>query len=202
VDQFFVSKSIFRFRVELRDIAPPIWREIEVPGNYSFWDLHVAIQDAMGWLDYHLHAFKPAESDDSEWEIGIPTDDEFPTGMETIAGWQVGVVEHFKQAGDTMFYLYDFGDGWTHDVTLKEIISSDSDKRIICTSGERACPPEDCGGPWGYQIMLEALADPGHDQHEDMIRWTGCSFDPGDFDPREVKFDDPQERWNRAFRKT
>lgn len=196
------KNSVFRFRVELRDIAPPIWREIEVPGTCSFWDLHVAIQDAMGWQDYHLHAFLPIDSgiDGSDWAIGIPMDDEFPDDRETFAGWQVPVAKHFQRAGDRMTYVYDFGDDWTHDIVLEKITACDSKKPVVCTAGERACPPEDCGGPWGYRTLVEALADPDHDQHEDMKRWIGDSFDAESFDPTKVVFDDPTERWNRAFR--
>lgn len=196
--------SVLRSRVELRDIAPPIWREIEMPGDYSFWDLHVAIQDAMGWLDYHLHAFLPAdrEDNDGEWEIGIPCEDD-PGGVrETLASWQVPIVKHFNQVGDRIVYVYDFGDEWTHDIVLEEITPSDSERPVTCIGGERACPPEDCGGPWGYQTMLEALADPGHDQRADMKSWIGDSFDAERFDPAKVGFDDPNERWNRAFKKT
>jgi hypothetical protein len=190
---------VFRFRVELRDIAPPIWREIEVPGSYSFWDLHVAIQDAMGWQDYHLHAFSPIES--SNWEIGIPFDDDFKGERETMAGWQVPVAKHFQRAGDRMVYHYDFGDDWTHDVVLEDITACDSKKPVACTAGERACPPEDCGGPWGYQTLLEALADPTHDQHEELKGWIGDTFDAEGFDSAKVEFDDPTERWNRAFKR-
>jgi hypothetical protein len=189
--------TVFRFRIELQDIAPPIWREIEVPGSYSFWDLHVAIQDAMGWQDYHLHAFLPIES--SDWEIGIPFDDDFADSRETLPGWEVPVVKHFHRAGDRMVYNYDFGDGWTHDVVLEEITASDSKRPVACTAGERACPPEDCGGPWGYQILLEALADPAHEQHEDMKRWIGDAFEAERFNPAKVKFDNPTVRWKRAF---
>lgn len=204
VSRMSVGQAVLRFRVELRAIAPPIWREIEVPSNYSFWDLHVAIQDAMGWLDYHLHAFLPANNDDDEgeWEIGIPADDELLGGRDMLASWTVPVIKHFKQAGDRMAYVYDFGDDWTHDVLLEEIIPADSVRPAACTDGERACPPEDCGGPSGYQSLLEALADPAHDQHEEMKHWTGGAFDPERFDPGNVRFDDPQERWNRAFRKS
>lgn len=175
-----------------------------MPGNYSFWDLHVAVQDAMGWQDYHLHAFLPIDSkkDGGNWEIGIPTHDELSTGRETFASWQIPVARHFERAGDRMLYLYDFGDDWTHDIVLEEIMACDSTRVVACTGGERACPPEDCGGAWGYQTMLEALADPGHDQHADMKRWIGGSFDAERFDPAMVEFDDPKMRWNRAFKKT
>lgn len=189
-----------RFRIELRDIVPPIWRRIDVPGDCSIWDLHVAIQDAMGWRDYHLHAFRSSESGGSEsLEIGIPDGDEFMTGRRTIAGWEVPVSSRFDKPGQSMVYEYDFGDGWIHDIVLEEIIPCDAPQRVACIGGERACPPEDCGGSWGYQAFLEAMADPHHEQHEEMMRWIGGAFDPEAFDPANVAFDDPKERWAIAF---
>ena len=196
-----VDNATLRFRIELRDIAPPIWRRIDVPGEYSFWDLHVAIQDAMGWLDYHLHAFRSLEPGGTEsLEIGIPDDDEFMTGRQTIAGWKVPISSRFDRPGQVMVYEYDFGDGWIHDVVLEKIIPSDVSQRVACVGGERACPPEDCGGAWGYQTLLEAITDPHHEQHEEMMSWIGGEFNSEDFVPAKVTFDDPQERWIRAFK--
>jgi len=88
-----------------------------------------------------------------------------------------------------------------HDVLLEEIVSTDDLQRVVCVGGQRACPPEDCGGTWGYQTLLEALIDPTHDEHEDMLHWIGGTFDPEYFDPAKVKFDDPQERCMRAFKR-
>lgn len=193
----------FRFRIELRDIAPPIWRQIEVPSNYSFWDLHVAIQDAMGWLDYHLHAFRSAETGGVDsWEIGIPDDDELMADRQTLAGWKVPVSLHFVRPGQAMIYEYDFGDGWIHDVVLEEIIPCGASQQVACVGGERACPPEDCGGTRGYQTLLEAMADPRHEQHDELMRWIGGKFDSENFDPTQVAFDDPKERWMRAFKQS
>ena len=110
------QRDALRFRIELIGIRPPIWREILVPARYSFWDLHVAIQDSMGWWDSHLHAFRQrVENRHGGAEIGIPTDDDF---MEVSAGWEVPVVEYFSEPGDRMLYEYDFGDGWEHAVVL------------------------------------------------------------------------------------
>ncbi|MGH8196452.1 MAG: plasmid pRiA4b ORF-3 family protein [Woeseiaceae bacterium] len=82
---------------------------------------------------------------------------------------------------------------------LEEVIPSETPPRVACIAGERKCPPEDCGGTWGYQTLLEAMAEPSHEQHDEMMRWIGGSFDPEDFDPQQVRFDNPKERWNRAF---
>lgn len=194
------TQESFRFRVELLGIAPLIWREIEVASSYSFWDLHVAIQDAMGWLDYHLHAFRIEDPETGERiEIGIP-DEDFDDGIPTLPGWEIQVRSYLNEPGQTVDYEYDFGDGWNHQVLLKEIVPRESDTaKPICVAGERACPPEDCGGILGYQTVLEAISDPTHEEHDDILRWLGGTFDPECFDAATVKFDDPHQRWKRAF---
>jgi Plasmid pRiA4b ORF-3-like protein len=195
------KKQLLRFRIELQGIAPSIWREIVVPSSYSFWDLHVAIQDAMGWLDYHLHAFRIRDPETGgAAEIGIPLEDDFDDDLQVIAGWEVPVLSYLNEPGHSAEYEYDFGDCWNHHVLLQEIMDRERGvKYPRCTGGERACPPEDCGGIWGYQALLEVLDDPAHEEHEEMREWVGDRFDPGQFDPDLVKFDNPQKRRRIAF---
>ncbi|MEX2016071.1 MAG: plasmid pRiA4b ORF-3 family protein, partial [Candidatus Hydrogenedentales bacterium] len=107
--------KVLRFRVSLRNIEPEIWRIIEVPQRYTFWDLHVAIQDAMGWLDYHLHAFSTTEDDPETFkQIGIP--DEFEDDF--LPGWDIPIKVLFDEPGEVFLYRYDFGDDWEHEVAL------------------------------------------------------------------------------------
>jgi hypothetical protein len=73
-------------------------------------------------------------------------------------------------------------------------------KYPICIDGKRACPPEDCGGPWGYKDFLEAIIDPDHEQHEELLNWIGGSFDPEHFDTKEVVFENPNQRLKYALR--
>lgn len=195
------TQELFRFRVELQGISPPVWREIDVPSYYSFWDLHVAIQDAMGWLDYHLHAFRIADPQTGgPIEIGIPDDEGFAEELQFLAGWDIPVRSFLNEPGQSVEYEYDFGDGWNHQVLLKEIVLPETDADYPrCVDGKRACPPEDCGGIWGYQALLEAISDPAHEEHRDMLEWLGGKFDAERFDSATVKFDDPKERWKRAF---
>ena len=194
-------QQLFRFRVELQGIEPPIWREIDVPSSYSFWDLHVAIQDAMGWLDYHLHAFRIQDASGGEAiEVGIPDDESFADSAPVLAGWEIPVRSYLNEPGQAVNYEYDFGDGWNHQVLLEEILPHNRDARYpICVGGERSCPPEDCGGIWRYQAMLEVISDPAHEEHKDMLQWLGGDFDSERFDFATVKFADPKERWKRAF---
>ena len=190
-----------QFKVTLKEIQPKVWRRIVVPAGYSFWDLHVAIQDSMGWLDYHLHVFRVRNPDTGEPDqIGIPDDDASGDVEPFLPGWEVPMVEYFRQPGDRADYEYDFGDGWEHEVVLEEItVRVPKAKYPICLEGARACPPEDCGGVPGYEEMLKALRDPTHEEHESTLQWVGGPYDPAAFDPEKVRFDSPKKRWRIAF---
>ena len=189
-----------QFKITLQEIDPPVWRRIRVPAYYSFWDLHVAIQDAMGWTDSHLHAFRLTHPKvGARVEIGIP-DEEFDTGNPVLPGWEVPLAAYFEKPGFRAEYEYDFGDSWVHEVLLEEVVDPMPGQVFPqCLGGAGACPPEDCGGPPGYEQLLIALADPSHEEHESMMEWVGGRFDPTAFAPSHVTFDDPEERWIFAF---
>ena len=193
-------KHVYQFRIQLKDIRPPIWRRIQVPEVYTFWDLHVAIQDVMGWVDYHLHEFTIKNPSLGETvQIGIPMEDDW-RDQPLLAGWEHKIAAYFTMENPTAAYLYDFGDDWEHTVKLEGIQPRAKDISYpICTAGKRACPPEDCGGVWGYQDFLEAIKDPEHEEHEQLLQWVGGKFDPEHFSPDEVEFDDPEQRWKGAF---
>jgi hypothetical protein len=116
------SNVVFQIRVSLAYISPEIWRRIVVPERYTFWDLHVAIQDTMGWLDYHLHEFDVAGSGKKRKSIGIPSDD---SDTETLPGWKVAIAEHLGRPGDSIVYPYDFGGGSFLPCTRKDPPESD-----------------------------------------------------------------------------
>ena len=197
-------KTALQFRIDLLDITPVIWRRIEVPSNYSFWDLHVAIQDSVGWLDYHLHEFSIEQRRNRRpVHIGLPDDE---TATEVMPGWEVPVSRYLAQPGDECLYFYDFGDGWQHRVVLEGVhLQQDGVKYPVCTDGERACPPEDCSGVGGYYNLLEILADPEHEEYEGMVSWlTGHAknywpYDPARFEREAVRFDNPKKRLRRAL---
>lgn len=194
------SERVFQFKIVLKNTKPPIWRRIQVPGDYTFWDLHVAIQDSMGWTDTHLHEFEIFNFRKRNMEhIGIP-DDEFPSGQETLPGWKVSIAQLFTSTNPKAEYSYDFGDGWEHTVLLeKSLRQGEGVKYPRCIAGRRRCPPEDCGGPWGYEEFLKAISDPKHEEHASTLEWVGGSYDPDDFDPGAVTFDDPNKRLKYAL---
>jgi Plasmid pRiA4b ORF-3-like protein len=108
-----MADRVYQFKITMKDITPVIWRRIVVPETYNFWDLHVAIQDAMGWLDYHLHCFRIRRKHSSSvTTIGIPFEEElYDGGKPTLAGWEIPIADYFDDVGTTADYDYDFGDG-------------------------------------------------------------------------------------------
>ena len=195
------DEQVLQFKITLNNITPQIWRRIQVLRTYTFWDLHVAIQDSMGWLDYHLHEFKINDPLIGDMiGIGIP-DPDMMSENDMLPGWELDIAAYFSLNNPEAEYIYDFGDGWRHTVEFEKVVSRD--RKIIypiCVGGKRACPPEDCGGNWGYENMLRVLSDPTDDEHADMLAWVGGEYDPEYFNSQEVKFDDPRQRWDIAFR--
>ncbi|MBC8458438.1 MAG: DUF1841 family protein [Deltaproteobacteria bacterium] len=196
-------KQFYQFKITLKGIRPPIWRRIQVPGDYTFWDLHVAIQDAMGWLDYHLHAFHILNPETGFKEEISGLDDSSWDDHQVTLGWERKISLYFTPKNNKALYVYDFGDDWQHDVKLEKILPEEKNvKYPICLTGKRACPPEDCGGIWGYMNLLEILSDPNHEDYEDTVDWLGEEFNPDYFDIGKIVFSDPEERWEYAFGST
>lgn len=193
-------ENVYEFKITLIGIGPPIWRRIRVPENYSFWDLHVAIQDSIGWMDSHLHEFNLKNPSTSRKAIiGIPGDS-FDDERDILPGWEQKIAAYFSLNNPKAAYLYDFGDDWTHEVKLEKILAREKGQRYpVCVAGERACPPEDCGGIWGYQNFLKIIANPAHKKYEETLEWVGGSFDSERFDSKGVHFDNPKKRWKLAF---
>ncbi len=201
VDVTSRKDTILQFKVTLRGVRPPVWRRIQVPATYTFWDLHVAIQDSMGWRDYHLHLFRVVPGPRRRsLRIGIADDDGFLGDPVSLPGWDIPVARYLNRRGQRAKYVYDFGDGWQHSLLLERVLPREAGVAYPrCLDGRRRCPPEDVGGVPGYEEFLEALRDPQHGAHEEYLVWVGGSFDPAAFDAESVKFDDPEKRWRIAF---
>ncbi|MCU1689493.1 MAG: hypothetical protein JWN20_1421 [Jatrophihabitantaceae bacterium] len=164
-----------QLNVRLRDVEPPIWRRIMVPGQSTLLELHSLLQIAMGWQGGHLHQFDIG--DELYGDVSDPEAEVLDERRMTVAA---------AAASGSFVYEYDFGDGWKHDIRVEsaDAVGDAGSTRIL--DGARACPPEDCGGPGGYADLLEALADPDHEEHADMLAWVGGEFDPERFDVDEV----------------
>jgi hypothetical protein len=194
-------RRVLVFRIELVLAPRPVWRRIAVPEGYSFWDLHVAIQDAMGWRDCHLHLFTIDHPGRGERAyFGIPESTHYHGAREIRPGWEWRVAEWFREDHAPALYTYDFGDDWQHEVALEQ--QAQPDPAVLyprCLAGEGAGPPENCGGVQGYAELLAALSDPDDPDHAEYREWLGTSFDPAAFDAAAVRFDDPRQRWERSF---
>jgi Plasmid pRiA4b ORF-3-like protein. len=186
-----------QFKITLLDTHPEIWRRIQVAESYTFWDLHVAIQSAMGWQDCHLHMFRIGKR--SEIIInGNQIEDPFGGDENTFNGWETGIARFLKAPGDVAMYEYDMGDGWLHEILLEGIFLKEKGvKYPRCIAGARACPPEDCGGTPGFEHLLDVLASPQHPEYAECIGWLGKKYDPEKFDAGAVKFANPKIQWKR-----
>jgi len=192
-------EHVCRFLIVLPNTDPLVWRRVQVLESYSFWDLHVAIQDAMGWKDYHLHEFEVVDSKkDRIRRIGIP-DDEMPDDRPCMAGWKVPIARYLTYGTAPVRYRYDFGDDWEHTLEFEEMVPADGGAYPRCVAGAGACPPEDVGGTSGYAEFLRTIHNPRHPERAAMLQWAGGSFDPRAFSPELVHFDDPRDRWKLAF---
>lgn len=177
------TASVYELKITLRDIEPPIWRRLRVRSDITLFKLHGILQATMGWTDSHLHQFVAGGK-----SYGAP-DLEFPA-RENEKKALVSQVLHAPN--DSLEYEYDFGDGWKHDVVLEKVLDGDAgaeSPRVI--AGERACPPEDCGGPYAYADLLKVLANARHPEHREMLDWVGGSFDPEAFDVAEINLSRP-----------
>jgi hypothetical protein len=175
-------EPILQLKISLVGVSkPPVWRRLLVPATMRLDRLHEAIQIVMGWQDYHLHAFSAGSV-----EYG-PPDPELGHSDER----RTRVIDVIHDPKDRMRYVYDFGDHWQHDIVVEKVGVAEPGVRYpSCVAGTGCCPPEDCGGVWGYADLREALADPSHEQHEDMLEWLGLEtadeFDPTAFDVSEA----------------
>jgi hypothetical protein len=174
--------TVLRLKVTLRGVQPPVWRRIEVSSTAKLPDFAAMLEGVMGWHGAHLHMFETRDrrqfgEPDPDFAFGPPVEDET----------RYRVVDLLPDVGAKLRFDYDFGDGWEHDVVLEAIEpTTDGVDYPRCIGGKRACPPEDCGGPWGYAELLAALADPRHERHADITEWLGGKFEPDHFDTEEM----------------
>ena len=169
-----MAQNIFQIQISLNGFTPKIWRRIQLKSDTLLPDLHDIIQITMGWRNSHLHQFIK----NKEYYGDSSLDDDF----DVIDYRKIKLSTMLKKEKDSMKYEYDFGDSWEHTLLLEKILPVDSNTKYpICLAGKMHCPPEDCGGVWGYADLLEILKDPKHEDYEDNIEWLGDDFDPNEF---------------------
>lgn len=169
--------QVFQLKVTLKYIRPPIWRRIQVRGGITLDQLHLILQPVMGWQGYHLHLFEVDGIHYGEPDPGWDVENEQRITLDRAV----------SEPGDKFIYKYDMGDGWEHEILVEKVLAPEPGVHYpVCLKGKRACPPEDCGGPWGYAEFLNAISDPKHPDHKDMLEWVGDEFDPEEFDLEAV----------------
>ncbi len=179
-----MTTKIFQIQIALMGFKPKIWRRILIPSNLLMSDLHKIIQTTMGWTNSHLHQFAKNKT-----FYSTTPDDDIWGDMDEVdyKKRKIRISELLNTEKDKINYEYDFGDGWEHTVILEKILPLDKNiKYPICLTGKMNCPPEDCGGIWGYSNMLEILKQPDHEEYESTIEWLGEDYDPEYFDIEEV----------------
>ena len=170
--------EVFQLKVTLLGTKPPIWRRLLVPATLTLAQLHDLLQTAMGWQDCHLHEFSAGERlfgklNPEDRLMGMPpVENERTVRLSSLLG----------RIGAKVRYTYDMGDGWEHNIVLEKRLSADPGTAYpVCTGGKRACPPEDCGGIGGFYNLLDAVGDPAHERHEELLDWVGEDYDPDAF---------------------
>ena len=192
-----MTNQVIQFKVSLNHVSPKVWRRIQVPETYTFWNLHCAIQDVMGWMNCHLHGFILSEKNarlnagiriqmpNPEWDEGGELDE----SKERLMDW-------FPKRVKQCLYTYDFGDTWDHTILFEKLIPAEQKTYPVCIAGKNACPPEDCGGPGGYEYKLEVIKNPKTDEDKEIVEWMGLEegeeYDPTFFNMEEIYFTDPK----------
>ena len=173
-----MAQCIAVFKITLADVRPPVWRRLELPGGWNLEQLHQGIQAAFGWGDCHMHQFE------IKGRFFAPPDPDNLGGSQdsrqvTLANLE-GKVSRFS-------YTYDFGDDWRHAIHIEAWKDAEPGVRYPrCIGGKRACPPEDCGGPWGYEELMGILRAPKHKERAERLEWLGGEFDPAEFELEEA----------------
>lgn len=171
---------IVQIKVKLLGVSkPPVWRELQLRADTRLDQLHELLQAALGWQNYHMHVFTFADE-----EFGV-RDPELGHADERKV-----TLGELTDIGARFRYTYDFGDDWEHEILVEDLLDPDPESHYpILVASKGACPPEDCGGTWGYANLKAILADPSHDEHQDMLEWLGLT-DASEFDPTAVPTED------------
>ncbi|MFC1971367.1 plasmid pRiA4b ORF-3 family protein [Chloroflexota bacterium] len=177
-----LNQGIHQLKVTLKESKPPIWRQFQVPSDITLHRLHLILQEVMGWTNSHLYRFEIGGA-----EYGEPDPEYADHGIDMRNARRIKLNQVVSSEKMRFTYEYDFGDGWGHQVLVEKILPADPHAQYpVCIAGKQACPPENCGGIWGYAELLKIIRDPLHEEHQSMMVWLGGSFDPKAFDIDQV----------------
>ena len=168
--------SVYQMKVTLLGVRPLVWRRFQVTGDQTLYQLHLVLQTVMGWENYHLYEFSLANA----FLYG-----ENGRELENTSGVRLDQLVHTEK--QIFYYTYDMGDYWEHEILVERILNPKKGvKYPVCIKGNRACPPEDSGGPPGYAHMLRVIRNKGHREYREMMDWLGERFDPTAFDLKDI----------------
>jgi hypothetical protein len=191
------SASLYHLKVTVQWCKPSIWRRLQVPGDANLGWLHAVLQVAVGWTNSHLHDFAIGKDRYSDPSVDADMDfGDSPCLDETKAI----LADVLPNKGEKFGYEYDFGDSWSHVIKVEKILPPDPAwaGKALCLAGANACPPEDCGGPPGYDGLIAIMADPKHEEHESMKEWLGRPLDPTAFDIEKTNTYLRKLKWPRT----
>ena len=166
------DSTVYQLKISLAGAKPPIWRRVQVLSDTTLETLHNIIQDSMGWFDGHLHSFSVDGMEYGRMDPFLDDLDYEDESKVKLSRLNLGEKSKFS-------YVYDFGDDWCHDILVEKILPREENQTYpFCLKAKRACPPEDCGGIWGYAEFLEIIKDPKHPEYEERMEWLEDDFDP------------------------
>lgn len=173
------ARPVYQFKIELLELEPAIWRRIQIE-DCTLDHFHSHIQTAMGWTNSHLHCFFVNQQTYGNPRLSCD-DDQLDSTTTKISDILPKGAEEFS-----LFYEYDFGDSWEHEILFEGIVESPSAGGYpVCVEGERACPPDDCGGVPGFEEYVAVITNPNDEQYREFLEWMG-PFDPDSFDPKKA----------------
>ena len=187
-----IGSEIYQLKVTVLGTNPPIWRCVLAPSSLMLDKVHRMLQIVFGWEDCHMHEFSAGKR-----RFGKPDPDFGLMGrVQTESERRVSLAELLEKVRSKAIYTYDFGDGWDHQIVLEKILERDPALTYpLCMGGERNGPPEDCGGIPGYYNLLDAIQDPKHPDHDDLVEWVG------EYDPEAFSIDSVNRKLKGVTRK-
>ena len=186
------NSKMYQLKIALEGIEPKIWRRFLVEDSVTFHELHRAIQVVMGWGNYHAYEFLMEDGRiEGEGDLGFCVDTMwrgfFGSSGPTKSAKETVLNDLIKKENQEFGYLYDLGDKWEHSIVVEKIVDKKDQQCPVLLDGGCACPPEDCGGVYGYYEILEIQRNPSHPRYQErIVDWLGEDFDPDYFDVDDI----------------